>query len=215
MLSWAYMPSRACVAADTPHLVQEVPCGGLGFERLRLSRPQQVLLAGAWRMWVRNRRAHDHRLHTALEPLSRVACVQHIHPPWLAGQHGGPTPARSRCLGPVVLELLRGGVAGPNACCVCSACAHRLSRRLLGVSMDAQASVAAALRQLRAFQARDIASVAAVINAVCMPGVFLTAEQIASQMLASIEAKIPETDWLNVCRTADCDLTRRSLMAGL
>lgn len=174
------------------------------FLKLRLSRPQQVLLAATWQMWVRNRRSQDGRLRAILHPLGSLLNENHIITPWQPHPHGGAAAAAGSACGD-----------GHGACCVCPACAHRLSKRLLGVSMKAHAHAAQAARQLRAFQEHDSASVAAVVNAVRMPGAFLSAEQVAAQMHVSIEAKVPVADWLQLCQMADADLKQRDVFQGL
>lgn len=174
------------------------------FEKLQLTRPQQVLLAATWQMWVRNRRSQDGRLRAILQPLGSLVNENHVVHPWQPHPHCSVTAAAGATYCDDVGD-----------CCICKACAHRLSRRLLGVSMKAHAHAAQAARQLHAFQEHDAASVAAVINAVRMPGAFLSAEQVACQMYASIEAKMPTVDWLQLCQTADADLKQRDIFRGL
>lgn len=179
--------------------VQEVPFMVKSFERLQLRPPQQVLLAAAWQMWGRSRRTQDRRLLAASQPLARLARPHDLTRPWHTCPHGGPA----------AVEAAR----GPGEACLCPACGDRLAPRLLGVGAHVHA--ARAVRQLRSFQDRDAAAIATVVNAVCMPGVFLTAEQLAAQMHVSIEAKMPVADWLNLCRLADEDLKQRVLFSGL
>lgn len=173
------------------------------FQRLHLQRSQQVLLAATWQMWVRSRRSQDGRLRSAAQPLSHLARMQDITPPWQPQPHSAALapPAACTCSG------------APGR--LCPACATRLSTRLLGVSVKAHAHGAQAVRQLRSFQDRDAAAVAAVVGAVSMPGVVLSAGQLATQMYVSVEAKVQAADWLQLCQVADADLKQRDVFQGL
>eukprot|EP00892_Ulva_mutabilis_P001037 jgi/Ulvmu1/10934/UM007_0113.1 len=187
-------------------LTAEIPFMVKCFERLQLSHSQQVRLAAMWQMWRRSRRSYDSRLEAAMEPLSHLACsppapcaTHAAHPAHGSAAFAPPSPAEHAA----------------SVCCECCACAMRMSKRLHGASMRVHSHSALALRRLRAFQEHDSACVAAVLQAVCMPGVLLSAEQITQQMQMSVEMQRPHPDWLQLCEMADEDLKRRSTFHAL
>lgn len=171
------------------------------FGRLQLTHAQQVKLASVWQMWRRNRQAYDSRVSAALTSLAGLACTP-------------PGACRARPDAPI-LDAPDAAMHAEAAYCLCAACARRLARRLLGVSVRAHSHAALALRRLHVFQDLDCAGVAAVVQAVCLPTVFLSPEQIAHQMQLSIEHRMPPPDWLLLCKMADEELKSRTAFESL
>eukprot|EP00892_Ulva_mutabilis_P004979 jgi/Ulvmu1/2853/UM145_0008.1 len=184
----------------------------LYFQDLQLQRGQQQQLAALWQLWKQSRSSLDAKFRAALEPLLKISTIADVAARCPCAHRVGTVDSAAVDPGRDVLPHAA-PMWATDGFCACAACSQRLSRRVLGASAAAHSTAGAVMRRLRDVLNRDGAAFTALMQTAGVPGLLLSAKQVAQHMPLAVQHGVPFVDWLLVCRIAHEDLNRRVLMA--